>query len=757
MSITKEKIVELVEKAKNKDNTAIEKLYDEFYDDVYYICYKILGNQEDAKDITQDTFLEAFISIDNLNDPASFKYWINKIATNKTFNFLKRTKKMSVQSPDEVNQLLDIEDVQIRPEDTVIDTDVKDTLESIIDKLPKEQRTTLFLFYYQEMSIKEIAELYQCSESTVKSRLSYARKFMRKEVENLEDKGYKLRCLTSLPFIFALFNAEKANIPAVEHGNIINALNGYSSSLTNIGSGTGSVVAKISSLSTSTKIIMAVAGAAVIASGVTIATVIANNNNQDIITDPDGIVSSIIDSDISTTESYVSDDISESSVQKEKSYIEWQFKDIAQPKFGNSEYTTIKPLENIQNISDSTRQKEVITATLAYNIDFTEISDKLRKNALLANEYKFAEGEKEKREFQDYSDIGNQVKYTYSQMLYGYTNKADKYKDYNYGFEFTTNQTFSRYNTPQEYILCIKSDKFSQDDIYNITKDIFGDSIAEYLVYADSKSTDITRDTLETTIQTPDNNGKYLLSRTVEREDENSIYEITFSVSYEDSNVSGAKSSYNGGFDYSVNGYNPMVMPIQLSDMLKTDVGSTDLKDEDNFFSKAINFVGEYNTFIKTKFASFDSATVYYLTYDDGTTYNNYYIKGSQALDDVAYIAMSQFIIDIEAIQKPDKSTVIEDFELNFPTAMIYSEGQDDFDKEKECENLLSLSRKQASYILDIDEKAFTSSVKGTPYDIFREIELFGQKVPSIISFDVRGTALGTHNSSIKITKNDSF
>lgn len=231
MNIINEQLIALVDGAKRKDSTAIEFLYNEFYNEVYYTCYKILGNQEDAKDITQDTFVEAFIGIDNLREPLSFKFWINRIATNKSFNFLKRMNKIDVQNPKDVEQLLEVEDVQARPEDIVIDEDVKNTLEIIMAKLPEEQRTTLFLFYYQEMTVKEIADLYQCAESTVRSRLAYARKFMRKEVEKFENEGYKLRCITALPFIFALFNAEKFTITAIGQGNIINILNSYISNI----------------------------------------------------------------------------------------------------------------------------------------------------------------------------------------------------------------------------------------------------------------------------------------------------------------------------------------------------------------------------------------------------------------------------------------------------------------------------------------------------------------------------------------------
>ena len=180
MNLNQEDLSLLVLQAKTGDNQAFEKLYTEFYEDVYFTCLKILTNSSDAEDITQDTFVEAYHSLGSLAQPKGFRAWINRIAANKSLNYLKRMNRIHLQDNDEMNQLIDEEDFEASTEDKVIDEDVRSAIEEIMFRLPEEQRTALYLYYYCDMTAREIAEMYGCPESTVKSRLIYARKFIKK-------------------------------------------------------------------------------------------------------------------------------------------------------------------------------------------------------------------------------------------------------------------------------------------------------------------------------------------------------------------------------------------------------------------------------------------------------------------------------------------------------------------------------------------------------------------------------------------------
>lgn len=469
MKITEEQLTAFVNGAKEKDTKSIEGLYNEFYDDVYYICYKILGNSDDAKDITQDTFIEIFVSIDSLKDPLAFKGWIGRIAANKSLNFLKRANRLNIDSSETFEQLSELEDIEAKPEKIVIDSDVKDTLESIMAKLPEEQRTTLFLFYYQEMTVKEIAQIYQCSESTVRSRLAYARKFMRNEVEKMEDKGYKIRCITSLPFIFSLFNAQRTEMTSTGKGDIISELNAYVSSvpmkteniqnnpeITNTSKG-GNIVSEKGKFPKSAKLAIT-AVVLVIAVGAVIGIVINNNSKSENSTIVDNSSIAVSDNASKDDESKIDDESSaeESELSEDpKTNIDWEFRDVNAPTFKDSEYVTVMPYKDYESASEGIRQYEEIMASPSYVIDVNKAKEFIKNNDTLKNYFELAEAGLETQDFAYYDEIGTQVSYKFTDGIYGY--KADKTDDKtsesSKDFKFTSSQMYNKYNAPREYKL----------------------------------------------------------------------------------------------------------------------------------------------------------------------------------------------------------------------------------------------------------------------------------------------------------------
>lgn len=202
-------IINLVTDACKKDNTAMEKIYKLYYEDVYFVCKKYELSDEDAADVTQDTFIKAFSSLDSIENAAKFKPWILRIAGNNCLNLLKHRNIINFSSIDDEEHPIEIEDEKKSTLDTVIDDETASILNGIINTLPIEQRVTVFMHYYQDMSVKEIANAYGCSENTVRSRLNYAKKTMRAEAEKLEDKGIKLRVVAALPFLGILFGMQR--------------------------------------------------------------------------------------------------------------------------------------------------------------------------------------------------------------------------------------------------------------------------------------------------------------------------------------------------------------------------------------------------------------------------------------------------------------------------------------------------------------------------------------------------------------------
>ena len=206
-----------------------EKLYEENYKIVYYVCLKFFRNEEDAEDMTQNIFIKAFDKINTLADINKFAPWIRQIANRECINELQKRGRFTFIDENVTNEELKlVDDKQKNPEEIVVEDDVRDIILEVINELPQDQRIAIFLYYYQDMTVKEISEAFNCPEQTTRSRLAYARKNMKKEIEKLEDKGVKLRALNILPFLYCVFQAEEelvyADIHIPEYSNIPEAV-----------------------------------------------------------------------------------------------------------------------------------------------------------------------------------------------------------------------------------------------------------------------------------------------------------------------------------------------------------------------------------------------------------------------------------------------------------------------------------------------------------------------------------------------------
>ena len=204
---------ELVLYAKNGNQQAITALYNLSYKPAYAVAFKMTGNEDDAFDVLQDAYIKAFNSLDQLNDPSGFIPWFNKITANKCRDFLRSKKNVIMFSDMEYDNgedsfELEFEDesTAFQPEERADYSDTKRLVAEMLDNLPADQKMVLLMYYVQDMSIKEIAEALDISENTVKSRMSYGKKKMRAQAEDMEKKGYKLRvsAVAIIPFLIWL-------------------------------------------------------------------------------------------------------------------------------------------------------------------------------------------------------------------------------------------------------------------------------------------------------------------------------------------------------------------------------------------------------------------------------------------------------------------------------------------------------------------------------------------------------------------------
>lgn len=194
------------------DNKELEKIYEESYRAVYWTAMSLLKDEDEAQDIVQETYVSLISSYSSIRDKDKVYGWLKKTAANKCLNRLTRTK--TVNTGDEF-----LEAVEALPEDflpdSIVESDEKrKIIMDIIDNsLSSDIRTTLVLYYFDEMSTKEIASALGIPQGTVLWRLSFAKKKIKQEVEKYEkDNNDKLYAM-AIPFLTKLFTAEADSVP----------------------------------------------------------------------------------------------------------------------------------------------------------------------------------------------------------------------------------------------------------------------------------------------------------------------------------------------------------------------------------------------------------------------------------------------------------------------------------------------------------------------------------------------------------------
>lgn len=207
----KEITQEMLALAAKGNQYAIEDLYRLTYNSVYKTTKVLIQDEDTVLDIVQDSYVKAFQSLDQLDCPENFRAWIKKIATNKAKDYLKKKKpilfsEMANEDGDEID-FLD-ERLDHYPELVIDRKETTRLMKQILDTLSEDQRLVIGMFYYEQMSVKEIAESLGCSENTVKSRLNYGRKKVEVQVKEMEKRGTKLYSLAPLPFMLSLFAME---------------------------------------------------------------------------------------------------------------------------------------------------------------------------------------------------------------------------------------------------------------------------------------------------------------------------------------------------------------------------------------------------------------------------------------------------------------------------------------------------------------------------------------------------------------------
>ncbi|MCB0425556.1 MAG: sigma-70 family RNA polymerase sigma factor [Mangrovimonas sp.] len=168
-----------IDKAKQNDQKAFNFLLDTFWDDVYGFQLKRTENENDAEDITIQTFSKAFDKIDTFNDNYKFKTWLITISKNIHIDLIRREKSKGSKSlSNDDESIYQILDDSPSPEDKIITEQNLAKLLKDIKKLKPDYQKVIHLRYFQELSYKEISEELKEPVNNVKVKLLRAKKLL---------------------------------------------------------------------------------------------------------------------------------------------------------------------------------------------------------------------------------------------------------------------------------------------------------------------------------------------------------------------------------------------------------------------------------------------------------------------------------------------------------------------------------------------------------------------------------------------------
>jgi RNA polymerase sigma factor (sigma-70 family) len=178
----------------NKDEKAYAELMSRYKDPVFFMFIKMVKNNEDADDLTIETFAKAFKRLHQYSTEFAFSTWLFKIATNRGIDFLRRKKNQGIaysldntfENEDGEESRIQIKDGKLDPEENLIKKQKIEHLKNIIHQLKPNYRTLIELRYFEELSYEEISSKTGMNISTIKIQLFRSREFLYNILKNTQ-------------------------------------------------------------------------------------------------------------------------------------------------------------------------------------------------------------------------------------------------------------------------------------------------------------------------------------------------------------------------------------------------------------------------------------------------------------------------------------------------------------------------------------------------------------------------------------------
>ncbi len=182
--------IDIISRVKEGDMQAFDILVNKYRERLFSVIYGITSNREDAMDITQDVFIKAFKSLAGFQNKSSFYTWIYRIAVNMSINFVKKNRLRRFFSFENINEELaptEIVNALVEKKGARSSTllkELREKLNEALQNLSIEHRTVVILHEVEGLSHAEIAEIVGTKETTVRSRLFYAKQQLQAMLKN---------------------------------------------------------------------------------------------------------------------------------------------------------------------------------------------------------------------------------------------------------------------------------------------------------------------------------------------------------------------------------------------------------------------------------------------------------------------------------------------------------------------------------------------------------------------------------------------
>lgn len=177
----------LIKKVKKGDQQAFAELVDRYKNGVFAICFRMVGNTQEAEDLSQEAFIRAYNHIDQYDHERKFSTWLFRIATNLSIDFLRRRKtsvSLDAVVPGTEGLSLNtiLPDNGELPDEQMVRRENEEMVQSEIKKLPEKYRSAVVLKYIEDLSLKEISDIMDIPVGTVKTRIHRGREMLRKNM-----------------------------------------------------------------------------------------------------------------------------------------------------------------------------------------------------------------------------------------------------------------------------------------------------------------------------------------------------------------------------------------------------------------------------------------------------------------------------------------------------------------------------------------------------------------------------------------------